>query len=120
VTLGYDAARTGTARPDRRGGQRPDLVAGRSNDPVTGDPNGWFDVSAFAHPVAGFLGNLGRNTLTGPSRATIDVALVRSFAVTPISDKARLDFRIEGFNALNHTNFDIPGQPRLRSSLLHR
>jgi hypothetical protein len=46
--------------------------------------------------------------LTGPAHSTIAVALVRSFAMAPISDKARLDFRIEGFNALNHANFDIP------------
>ncbi|HUJ21104.1 MAG TPA: carboxypeptidase regulatory-like domain-containing protein [Bryobacteraceae bacterium] len=112
VTLGYDAARTGTSRADYRGGQRPDLVPGFSNDPVTGNPNGWFDVSAFSRPAPGFLGNLGRNTLTGPSRTTIDLALVRSFAVPGMNEKAHLDVRLEGFNVPNYANFNIPDQQR--------
>jgi len=47
ATLRYDAARTGTSRPDYRGGQRPDLKPGFAGVPVTGDPNRWISTPLF-------------------------------------------------------------------------
>ena len=114
ATLSYDAARTLTGRPDRLGGQRPDLRPGASNNPVTGDPNRWIDPSAFMRPVPGFLGNLGRNTIIGPSLFQADLYLARQFAVPHLRERARLDFRIEAYNATNHTNFDLPDPTRMQ------
>ncbi len=114
VTLSYDAARTKTSRPDYRGGQRPDLRFGASNNPVTGNPDQWFDPGAFQRPVDGFLGNLGRNTIIGPGLATVDVGLTRQFGLRRFREGARLEFRAEGFNALNHTNFNLPDPSRLQ------
>lgn len=111
-TLSYDAARTGTSRPDYRGGQRPDVVPGFGSDPVTGDPNAWFLPGAFARPEPGFLGNLGRNTLIGPDYRNVDMALIKRLAVPSMGDAVRLDLRVEFFNLLNSANFDLPDPRR--------
>ena len=51
------------------------------------------------------FGNAGRNILTGPGLATVDVAVVRTFA---LSESVSLDFRTEAFNLANRANFDLP------------
>jgi len=110
--LSYDAARTGTASPDHRSGQRPDLAPGASNNPVTGDPRGWIDPSAFLRPQDGFLGNLGKNTIIGPDLANVDFSLVKRIEMLALGEAAQLDFRVEFFNLLNRTNFDLPSIER--------
>jgi hypothetical protein len=114
ATLGYDAARTGTSRPDFRGGQRPDLRPGASNNPITGDPERWFDPSSFAPPVAGFLGNLGRNTLSGPDYGNVDLSLVKEIETPSIREGAKLNLRFEFFNLFDTTNFDLPESERMQ------
>jgi hypothetical protein len=51
------------------------------------------------------VGNLGRDTLTGPGLAELDLSLLKS---THISERYNLQFRSEFFNVLNHTNFTTP------------
>ena len=65
----------------------------------------WFDPHAFALPVVGTYGNLGRGTLTGPGLANLDLSLLKN---TKITEKSDLQFRAEFFNALNRTNFGTP------------
>jgi hypothetical protein len=67
----------------------------------------WFNPGAFSTPAAYTFGNAGRNSVYGPGLQTLDVALVRTFAV-----KERLRFQIRGefFNALNRTNLDAPNR----------
>jgi len=84
---------------------RPDLVPGASNNPIIGDPNRWFNPSAFAVPQPGFYGNLGRNTLRGDGFQTVDVGLTKN---TPITERVSMQFRTEFFNIFNHANFQIP------------
>jgi hypothetical protein len=108
--LGYDAARTKTARPDFRSGQRPDLAPGASPNPVTGDPMRWVDPSAFRRPQDGFLGNLGRNTIIGPDLANVDFSLSKRLR---LGEKAALDLRVEAFNLFNRTNFNLPSPERM-------
>ncbi len=108
ATLAYDAARSGTSRPDYRGGQRPNLRPGASNNPVLGSPERWFDPSVFERPEPGFLGNLGRNTLRGPSYWNVDLSLVRALRLGDSSGERALELRLEAFNLLNHTNFALP------------
>jgi hypothetical protein len=110
----YDVSRTRTARPDNEGGQRPDLVPGRSNNPITGDYNKWFDVTAFSRPAAGYLGNLGRGTLRGPNYTNLDFSLIKQIPLSRAGENRRLDIRLELFNALNHTNFNLPAIARTR------
>ncbi|HEU0172678.1 MAG TPA: TonB-dependent receptor [Blastocatellia bacterium] len=79
---------------------------------LVGDPNAgprtveqWFNLAAFAQPRAGFRGGAGRNIVDGPNFKTVDFSLNKSFA---LSERINLQFRIETFNLLNHTNFDLP------------
>lgn len=115
ATLDYDGARTGTSRPDYRGGQRPDLRPGESNNPVAGDPDHWFDPRSFAPPEPGFLGNLGRGTLLGPGYSNLDLSLVKAVEVSRVREGAQLELRFEIFNLLNTTNFDLPEPERMHA-----
>jgi hypothetical protein len=103
--VGYDRARArfqaGTSP------QRPDLAPGANNNPILGSPDRYFDPAAFTLPEPGFYGNLGRNTLTGPGLANVDVSLNKLFRLT---EAASLQFRAEAFNIFNHPNFAIPSQ----------
>ncbi len=86
--------------------QRPDLVPGRNSNPIRpGNPDQYFDPTAFALPEAGFYGNLGRNTTIGPGLASVDFAAVKSFY---ISEQKSIQFRAELFNLFNRANFAIP------------
>ena len=73
-------------------------------DPNAGDRtvNRWFNTAAFAQPAPGALGDLGRNTERGPGVNNLDLALFKNFSLT---NGVRLQFRLESFNALNHTQF---------------
>jgi Carboxypeptidase regulatory-like domain len=48
---------------------------------------------------------LPRNTLRGPSRTNLDIALAKTAAIT---ERLKLEFRVEYFNALNHPEFAEP------------
>lgn len=67
----------------------------------------WFNPAAFATPPAFTFGNVGRNTVYGPGRQTLDLALQREFAMT---ETVKLQVRAEAFNALNHTNLGTPNR----------
>ncbi|HEY7182998.1 MAG TPA: TonB-dependent receptor, partial [Blastocatellia bacterium] len=76
------------------------------------------DASAFAIPAPGSDG-AGRNIFTAPSYWNLDIGITKSFQLT---ERFKLDFRAEMFNALNHTNFDNPrdastGSPSITSTL---
>ena len=90
------------------------IGASSSRADVAGDPNlsrgertldRWFNTEAFrpaAQMVQGRFGNSGRNILIGPSYTQQDVALMKNFS---LSERARLQFRAESFNVLNHASF---------------
>jgi Carboxypeptidase regulatory-like domain/TonB dependent receptor/TonB-dependent Receptor Plug Domain len=109
---------------------RPNLVTGASNNPTSGvsagctfgtssiaagtplgTPTHWFDPCAFVPQPLGTFGNLGRNTLNGPGRSTIDFLVNKHFR---ISEKRELQFRTEVFNLLNHPNFEAPNTANRR------
>jgi hypothetical protein len=50
---------------------------------------------------------VGRNTVYGPGLQTLDLALVRSFAVR---ESVHFELRAEAFNALNHSNLGTPNR----------
>lgn len=87
--------------------QRPDLVG----DPYANIPAGLtFNPAAFRRPVATVaspevFGNAGRNILTGPSFQSVDFSLMKNFKLT---ERAKVQFRAEAFNILNHPNFQVP------------
>lgn len=90
-------------------GSRPDLV---------GDPNSitaaqraaeggtfgplLYNPAAFATPIGLTFGNVGRNTLSLPSRLNFDFGLSKRFVFT---ERTGLDFKWEAFNLFNHTQF---------------
>jgi hypothetical protein len=64
--------------------------------------------SKVAGSCSNLLGNAGRNSIVGPGLANVDFSLHRNFAVPKISESARVQFRTEFFNILNHANFAPP------------
>ncbi len=61
-----------------------------------------FNPATFSVPVAGQTGNAPRNFLRGFGFGQADLAIDRNF---PIYERARLQFRAEAFNVLNHPSF---------------
>jgi carboxypeptidase family protein/TonB-dependent receptor-like protein len=84
---------------------RPNLRPGASNNPVLGGPDNYFDASVFSLPLPGTYGNLGRNTVSGPGFANVDLMLEKNFKIRETVTAA---FRAEVFNIFNHANFDLP------------
>ena len=115
VALGYDAARTLSHQTAGNIAQRPDLAPGAPANPVTGDPNAWVQITAFQRPQPGYLGNLGRNTVAGPSLANADVSATKRFRLPFHREAVTIDLRVEFFNVLNHTNFRLPSLERMES-----
>jgi len=118
-------------------GSTLDLAPGGDSNPVDPqNPDRYFDATQFTYPAHGVrqanvagsapvfdtalvnlnklgpaiqVGNLGRNTLTAPGSATVDLVIRKRTTVAMLSDAAALEFRAEGFNILNRPNFDAPG-----------
>jgi hypothetical protein len=94
---------------------RPDVIA----NPVVGyapSTTGSATQVAYIQPAAfvaqgttpgttlGF-GDLGRNTLTGPGFADLDVAIIKN---THITERVKLQIRADAFDLLNQANFTNP------------
>jgi hypothetical protein len=120
VQLSFDRARTlGNGFTPR-----PDLVAGASTNPIKGTsagcpgltgsdrslklgtPDLYMDPCVFALQDAGFLGNLGRNTVIGPGLVSVDLGLTKNFKLP--WEGTNLQFRSELFNIINRANFGAP------------
>jgi hypothetical protein len=88
---------------------RPDVVAGQQL--FLADPNvasgRRFNPAAFELPdtYPGRQGNLGRNMLRGFPIEQLNLTVRREF---PLYERARLQFRAEMFNVLNHPSFADP------------
>jgi hypothetical protein len=65
----------------------------------------WFTPTSFSNPVAGTIGNVGRNILHGPRLFSINGSVFRKFS---FGDRVRLEFRAEAYNATNTPQFDLP------------
>ena len=120
IFTGFENSRQGN--PDEH--DRPNLVPGASQNPVHGVTAGcpgiaageqlrtaqrWFDPCAFELPDIGTFGNLGRNTMIGPTNNNIDLTLTKR---TQITESKSLEFRAEFFNLFNRAYFAAP-QPFL-------
>ena len=84
--------------------QRPDRVRDGRLDSWTIDR--YFDTSAFVAPAPFTFGNSGRNVLRGPGVNTWDLSVIKN---TNFSDRYRLQWRTDFFNAANHPQFNPPG-----------
>jgi hypothetical protein len=85
---------------------RPDLAPGRTPESaVIGNPDQWFDPSAFVLQPQGTMGNSPRGAFRGPNLRTVDVAAVKRL---PLRGQARAELRFEVFNLFNRANFASP------------
>jgi hypothetical protein len=84
---------------------RPFLVPGVPLILSNPSPNLWINPAAFTRQSTGF-GDAGRNILTGPGFADVDLSIAKD---TKIKERVSLQFRSEAFNLSNHPNF---GQPQ--------
>ena len=75
---------------------------GRLDHPT---PTLWYDKAAFAPASAGFQGTAGRNKIQGAPFRNFDFSVAKNFALT---ERAKLQYRAEFFNILNHPNFGFP------------
>ena len=116
--IGSDIANTGV------GSQRPNVIG----TPLTvGTVGCWFYVAAntsctqleptaktaFANPAQYTYGDGGRNILRADSLKQLNMSVERTFYIT---ERYRLQFRGEFFNALNHPTFSAPGTTITSSS----
>ena len=85
--------------------ERPNLIANPNAGPQT--PTEWFNTSAFALPAQYTFGDAGRNIVTGPGLANVDLSLQKSWS---LRESEAIQFRWDAFNALNHPNFNLPGR----------
>jgi hypothetical protein len=109
--LGYNPTGSG----DTRNPVRPDINPNFRGNLYPHTVSQWFNPNAFLAPVStlssssaitgGAVGNLGRDTLTGPGLAELDLALLKN---TQLREGMNLQFRSEFFNILNHANFTTP------------
>lgn len=99
--LGFNPTNNG----DTRNPIRPSWNPAYSGNVVLGSPNLYFNPSAFVSPTNGTYGNVGRDTLIGPGIVSLDLSALKATALT---EKIRLRFHAEFFNALNHANFSTP------------
>jgi hypothetical protein len=89
---------------------RPDLVSTPTIlNPRTAVFNGkndyWFNPASFTHNAIGTLGNVGRGYLRGPGYWNTDFSIQKDTAIT---ERMKIQLRLEAYNVLNHTNFANP------------
>jgi hypothetical protein len=85
---------------------RPDFTPGPlglNHDPRNGSP--YFNTDLFTPNALGTPGTASRRSFYGPGAVNFDIALRRVFSVT---EKRRLEFRLETFNTFNHAQFFGP------------
>jgi hypothetical protein len=99
---GFNQATSGIS-PD--GGNRPDIVKAGPLPQDQRNPDAAFDTKWFVAALAGRDGTSGRNQYYGPGIRNVDVAVAKSLAIT---ERTRLEFRADFFNAWNHANFANP------------
>lgn len=102
-------SRSGNVAPGAE--DRPNLRPGVNRDDIVlGGPTRYFDPNAFELQPPGFLGNAGRNMLTGPGLVNVDLAFVKTNRCSALGEDGQIELRVEAFNVFNRTNFAIPNR----------
>ena len=104
--LGYNPTGSG----DTRNPVRPDVNRAFTGSVYTQGNTAqrvaqYFNPAAFSAPAYGAVGNLSRNSLTGPGYSDVDLSLTKN---TRLTERLRAQFRAEVFNVLNRTNLQTP------------
>jgi hypothetical protein len=109
IVSGSDRALNGKNATTQYANQVSDTVYGsQCTDDLTvasGFKCLWLNPAAFVAPDLGSFGNLRPGTVIGPGYWTLNAGLSRIFRVT---EKQTMEFRADGTNMLNHTNFNTP------------
>lgn len=67
---------------------------------------GFGNPAVFKNPTILQAGSLGLSPVSGPWFTTLDVGLRKSVGL-PFTEESRLQLRVDAFNVLNHTNFNV-------------
>ncbi|MGE5838278.1 MAG: carboxypeptidase regulatory-like domain-containing protein [Acidobacteriota bacterium] len=100
--LSFDNSNTGNSGGATFASDRPKVLIG-SPDP--GQSTFTYNGRTFVIPPRYTFGDAGRNELTGPGYAALDVLLARR---VPLSSARSLEMRLEVFNVLNRRNDQLP------------
>lgn len=68
----------------------------------------YFNVACFAAApatAAGGFGDSARNILRGPNQRNADISIIKYF---PVTERTKIEFRSEFFNAFNLVSFQNP------------
>ncbi len=76
----------------------PSANGGSTIGPIIGNPKD------FVAPQGLTFGDAGRNSVNNPSRLNFDMAIIKNVS---FKEKYTLQFRAEGFNVFNHTQFEV-------------
>jgi hypothetical protein len=101
VNLGTDRANVGAGPA-----QRPDMTC----DPNHGGAQTaqqWFNTSCFVLQPPFTFGNAPRNAVLSPGYADVDASIQKHIE---LGGGRRVQLRLEVFNLLNRTNFDVPNR----------
>jgi hypothetical protein len=108
LTMGIGANNTGSGNtanidvPNLNPNFQGDVILGVDSFKKTGL---YFNPKAFSLPQYGTFGTLSRGLYRGPGFWNVDTSL---FKRIPLTERLKLQFRLEFFNALNHANFATP------------
>ena len=106
--LGYNPTGSGDSRNPVRPNVNPAFTGSLYTHGTTAQRVAqYFNPAAFSAPAYGTVGNLSRDTLTGPAYNDLDLSLAKT---THLTERVRAQFRAEFFNVLNHTNLLTPSE----------
>ena len=109
VNLTFGGDESGTDEPNQRvylkPGMSPTLP---KNRPRSARIQEWFNTAAFAKPALGTWGNVGRNSIIGPSYISANLSIMRDVPLSRYREGMHAQFRAESFNLFNTVNL---GQP---------
>jgi len=104
--LGYNPTGSGDSRNPVRPNVNPSFTGPLYTKGSTAQRAAqYFNPNAFSAPAYGTVGNVSRDSLTGPGYSDLDLSLAKT---TQLNERVRLQFRAEFFNILNHTNLGTP------------
>jgi hypothetical protein len=101
--LSYDNSNTGNTGGGTFAYDRPNVVVTGAVPPGTQTVS--YNGTTLAIPDPYTFGNAGRNSLTGPGFAALDAVISKRLT---LKDMRTLDLRLEIYNALNRSNYQLP------------
>ena len=88
------------------GNDYADIVGSPARPAGTSSVAQYFNKAAFRQAAIGTFGDSSRGMLRGPGALEVDLS---GFKDIPVSERLRLQFRVEAFNVINRANFANPG-----------